>query len=444
MKTKKILGITLALIIGTIFFTNTNIFSAQAETIEELEQQIQERTQERLALEKRAEEIRKELEQTKGEKTTLQQELNRINNERKSLDNTIKKTENTISELNLSINKNALEIQLHNQSIKEHSKTLESLLRGIEQQNSLTILETIISAENISSLFESRDNYSQLQARIVETTAELEKRKSELYNSSQTLLLQQQELEEEKVILGDQRLIVKSQEDKQNQILSETQKKESEHQKKLDETIKMISALDAEIRDYESKLDFVLNPSSLPKKGTVVFDWPLKDVYVTQRFGKTVSSERLYVSGSHSGVDFRAAIGTPVYAVADGVVKGVGDTDLQCPRASFGKWVFIEHTGIGLSTTYGHLSSWKVTEGQTVKKGDLIAYSGNTGHTTGPHLHLTTYATKGVDGGEGARVTERPSAACPGNNYRMPLAPTAAYLDPLAYLPSLDAGSFKE
>ena len=163
---------------------------------------------------------------------------------------------------------------------------------------------------------------------------------------------------------------------------------------------------------------------------------------ITQRFGKTVSSERLYVSGSHSGNDFRAAVGTPVYAVAEGIVKGVGDTDQQCPRASFGKWVFIEHTN-GLSTTSAHLSAQKVIEGQTIKKGDIIAYSGNTGRSTAPHLHLTTYATKGIDGGEGARVTTRPSAACPGSDYRMPLAPTAAYLDPLSFLPATDSSYFK-
>ena len=141
-------------------------------------------------------------------------------------------------------------------------------------------------------------------------------------------------------------------------------------------------------------------------------------------------------------MDFRAAVGTPVYAVADGIVKGVGDTDEQCYRASFGKWVFIEHD-IGLSTTSAHLSSWKVTEGQHVKKGDLIAYSGNTGHSTAPHLHITVYATKGVNGEQGARVTERPSSACPGTNYRMPLAPTSAYLDPLDYFPQTDASYFK-
>jgi murein DD-endopeptidase MepM/ murein hydrolase activator NlpD len=128
-------------------------------------------------------------------------------------------------------------------------------------------------------------------------------------------------------------------------------------------------------------------------------------------------------------------VGTPIYAVADGVVEGVGDTDKTCPKASFGKWVFIRHTN-GLATAYGHLSLIKATEGQKVKAGDLIAYSGNTGHSTGPHLHLTVYASNGV--------AERASASCKGKNYRMPIAPTNAYLDPLLYLPKATSSMFKD
>ena len=96
--------------------------------------------------------------------------------------------------------------------------------------------------------------------------------------------------------------------------------------------------------------------------------WPLDNIYVTQFFGKTVAAKRLYASGSHSGVDFRAAVGTPVKSMANGIVKGAGDTDTTCVGASFGKWIFIEYEN-GLSSTYGHLSLIKVKSGQKVKRG---------------------------------------------------------------------------
>lgn len=82
----------------------------------------------------------------------------------------------------------------------------------------------------------------------------------------------------------------------------------------------------------------------------------------------------------HHGVDLAAPSGTPVYATADG----------QVGRAqyfgSYGNYVQIEHGG-DLETRYAHLSSYTVSAGDTVRKGDLIGYVGSTGRSTGPHLH---------------------------------------------------------
>ncbi len=83
----------------------------------------------------------------------------------------------------------------------------------------------------------------------------------------------------------------------------------------------------------------------------------------------------------HAGVDFGAAIGTPVYAASSGTVLAVG------PVSGYGQWVKLGHPG-GISTVYGHISSWSVTVGQAVDVGQLIALSGNEGRSTGPHLHF--------------------------------------------------------
>ena len=117
-------------------------------------------------------------------------------------------------------------------------------------------------------------------------------------------------------------------------------------------------------------------------------------------------------------------------SMADGVVLSVGDTDLTCVGASFGQFVFIGYNN-GLSSTFGHLSLIKAREGESVKRGKIIGYRGNTGHTTGPHLHVSLYA------GEAVKMASKPSVACDGRIYRLPVAPINAYLDVLAYLPPL-------
>jgi murein DD-endopeptidase MepM/ murein hydrolase activator NlpD len=83
----------------------------------------------------------------------------------------------------------------------------------------------------------------------------------------------------------------------------------------------------------------------------------------------------------HAGVDFAAPIGTAVYAASNGTVTAAG------PASGYGQWVKIAHPG-GVSTVYGHISRWTVTVGQAVRPGQLIAYSGNEGRSTGPHLHF--------------------------------------------------------
>ncbi|MCR4881839.1 MAG: M23 family metallopeptidase [bacterium] len=88
----------------------------------------------------------------------------------------------------------------------------------------------------------------------------------------------------------------------------------------------------------------------------------------------------------HNGIDIAVPVGTPVKAVADGVVCAVG------PAKGYGYWVVINHGKIGgtdVTSEYGHLSSWSVKHGQFVKKGDIIAKSGNTGRSYGPHVHIT-------------------------------------------------------
>ena len=87
----------------------------------------------------------------------------------------------------------------------------------------------------------------------------------------------------------------------------------------------------------------------------------------------------------HGGIDQRAAAGSPVLAVADGVVKLVKAYNIH------GGTVGIDH-GQGLESMYLHLSRFAVAEGAVVHKGDAIGYSGSTGRSNAPHLHWSLYA----------------------------------------------------
>jgi murein DD-endopeptidase MepM/ murein hydrolase activator NlpD len=86
----------------------------------------------------------------------------------------------------------------------------------------------------------------------------------------------------------------------------------------------------------------------------------------------------------HEGLDIAAPYGTPIMATADGIVTFAG------PLAGYGNTVFVDH-GHGFSTFYGHCSSYRVREAQRVRRGEVIAFVGTTGRTTGPHVHYEVH-----------------------------------------------------
>ena len=87
------------------------------------------------------------------------------------------------------------------------------------------------------------------------------------------------------------------------------------------------------------------------------------------------------VKKMHTGIDFAASIGTPIYATADGTIA-----EVSVKFSGYGKMVEINH-GFGYRTRYAHMHAFAVRQGQNIKRGDLIGYVGNTGLSTAPHLH---------------------------------------------------------
>ncbi len=87
----------------------------------------------------------------------------------------------------------------------------------------------------------------------------------------------------------------------------------------------------------------------------------------------------------HSGIDFAAPIGTPIYAAADGTVDNI-----EISFTGYGKKVEIDH-GFGYRTRYAHMHGFAVRNGQRVKRGELIGYVGDTGLSTAPHLHYEVF-----------------------------------------------------
>jgi len=381
--------------------------------------------------------LEQEIASYQAQLNSLGEQSNSLSKSLKELDLTKKKlnadmavTQNKIEKTNFKIQSLSQDIGTKENSISNNINAISIGIKEISEFESESIVENILSSNNFSLIWNDIDNTVTVLEKLRNKTTELKQIKGELEDTRKVTIDAKNELLNLKNKLADQKKIVEQNTIEKKRLLAQTKNSETNYQKILKNRLAQKDALEKELRDYESQLKYILDPSKLPNAG--IFSWPLDYVLVTQLFGKTIDSQRLYASGSHSGVDFRASVGTPVKAMAGGIVEGLGDTDTQCPGASFGRFVFIKYDN-GLSSAYGHLSLVKVTMGERVARGQIVAYSGNTGYSTGPHLHVSVYAPNA------AEVKSLPSKSCPGKVLTQPIAPINAYLDPLYYLPSVYA-----
>ncbi len=402
-------------------------FVLRAETASELQAKIDNQNKALEALNVEIAQYQKQLTVIGDDKNTLSNAIKRLTLEAQKLSVSIKASEAKISATNAKIDLLGSTIANTNESINDLKTALGKSIREMNAQDhsdvgALASMRNFSDAWRYSSELESfREGIRERTNQLITTGQVLKTKKAEVEITKKTLISLNSELK-------DQRAITVQTQAQKNSLLASTKSSEKAYQKLLANKIALKNQMEGDLREYESKLRYVLDPKSLPPAGSSPLIWPVDSVKITQHFGRTVDAKRLYSSGTHNGIDFGISIGTPLKAMASGVVVGSGNTDLTCPKASYGKWVYIKYDN-GLSSLYGHMSLIKVGDGARVSTGDLVGYSGATGYATGPHLHLTIIA---ADAGS---IQSFPSKACNGKMYTAPVAALNAYLDPMLYLP---------
>lgn len=419
--------VILVIFFGAITLCISVASAESTQTIDDLQKKIIAQTDAIQKLEKEIEQYQGDLATLATKKKTLSNAIATLETTRKKLETDIRITQSKVDTTNFKIKQLGSEISYKEKEITARISALKEAVLLINEQDELSLPQVAMSNESFSDFWNDLDSLEQFSEKVKSNVDEVRSLKQDLEDRNKKQKTEKVKLVDLKDELGDQKKITEDTKKQTTMLLTQTKNQESQYQKILKGKLALKDALEKELRDYESTLKFILDPTSIPPRGTKVFSPPLDEIYITQQFGRTSASGRLYASGTHNGTDFRASVGTPVLAMQSGVVDGFGDTDITCSGASFGKWILIRYNN-GLASVYGHLSLTKVTIGQAVKTGDIVGYSGNTGYSTGPHLHVSVYASAGV------KVESRPSKSCGGKTYTLPLAALNAYLDPMDYL----------
>jgi len=411
-----------------------------AESVDEVEEAIDDVNNRIRQLEEEIAEYRGEVAKVSVEKQTLNNKLNQIELERKKLLSSVDLTDEQISETQLSLGEVREGMTLTEKNIKNSREAIARAFRRLNELDNLSVIEMALSDYRLSEIFQEREEIRSLQGNLGDRVFELRFLRADLNERRKEFLTEQEQLAELKEEILDRKKLVDQSKTEQAALLRETQYEEQRFQNLIAEREALRKAFEKELYAYESKLVFLLDPTLLPARGSGVLSWPLDNIIVTQLFGAKTGPHRTYANG-HSGVDFRGN-GDPVYAMSDGIVQGAGDTDVACKNASFGKWILLDFDN-NLAATYGHLSIISVRKGQRVTRGQVIGYSGNTGRSTAPHLHVSLYAGIDANGKSPVEVKGKESLACAGKTLVQPRAAVDAYLDLLDYTPTTTDANFK-
>ena len=400
--------------------------------IENLREQIGERESRIRATEDEIATINTQLNQIYKKKDSLESQINRLTL-------TKKRDEARIRSAEESIQQGQLKLKALDASLVDHAENLEVLYgvlrRNFRQANEFevrgkTLLVLQASFSSVLQRIEELDRYSAALHKHLEF---LEQETERLQQNKEEIVAERAVLERKQRELADRKKIYEFSIQRQELLVKQTRNDEAIYQELLQEKLQQRLQLQQDIYAYESRIQYLRDPSSVPypKKGLLRLPFT-SPVRLTQRFGSTTfarANALRYGKPFHDGADFGLQTGTKLVASADGVVIGTGNTDIVRRCQSWGKWIAIKH-GFGLTTLYAHLSLVKVRLGQKVKMGELIGYSGNTGFSTGPHLHFGVYDSNGLQIVPYERVSN--NSRCRG--LLVPVAAQDAKLDPLKYL----------
>ena len=417
-------GLKIIVVLVVFFFVG---LTAHAQSANEIRDKIQDHTEEIKKLDEEIKKWEQEVNAKQQEAKTLQNVIQVLDTNAKKVTTEIKKTETNISKTNLTITQLADQINLIESRIGVNTDAIAETLNNLNKTDDRSIVELFLSSESMAVALDRYESADQFQDSIRTKTAELNNYKDQLQGKKVEVEGEKKQLVNLKTDLSDQKNVLDINKKEKNTLLADTKSKESEYQKILAQKQAEKASFEAALFELANQLQYVLDPSTIPLAGKDVLAWPLKDVFVTQLFGKTGDSGRLYTSGTHDGIDFRAPVGTPVLAAQSGVVYEINQGAVQ--NCQYGKWIVVKHAN-GLATLYAHLSDIKVAKGQSVAMGQTIGYSGNTGYATGPHLHFTVYAAEAL--------SLKQYTCKSGRTVTIPIASKNAYLDPMKYFPSIN------
>lgn len=340
------------------------------------------------------------LEDVKEEKSETQQQVNDLSTKISEYQSQIDELDSKIGDLNSKIEEAQNQLQQKQEDYEKNKKLAEERLVVMQEEGDTSYLDFILKSSSLTDMIsnfylssEVANADIELINKIDNEKKEVEKAKTELEDSKRDL----DTSKAEKQGVSIQLQAAKNEKSAQVAKLSDDQKQIEEELDELQEANKQIQKeINANVAKYQAQIAALNKKNNSSSKNNSSnnsgnsgnsgnYNGGGSGVLARPVASGSITAGMYYPSGSyHGAIDYGVSAGTPVYAAADGVVIKTANL-----TTSYGTYVVIQHAN-GLQTWYAHGTSGSicVSEGQTVSRGQQIMKSGNSGHSTGAHLHF--------------------------------------------------------
>lgn len=363
------LSIVVLLILGMLTSIVFSFKTYGASDVSDMQGELDALIEKREKLEKELESIANKKDAALEQKALLDQQIMDLNSEAELL-------EDIVNTLSGELDESEAALEAAEDVLDENTELAKSRIRAMYELGSTSYLNIILGSTSLHDFITRVELVKQMAAYDQQVIENLKETKTTIEEETKTIKEKKNAQEEALKTLEDNVSSLKKKQSQSDSLIESFNEKTAENIKAIEAAEKAEAELQAEIRQA------LANSTNETFVGGQ-FLWPIPGYYtVTSEFGyRTHPTTGVYKL--HTGVDIAGSkiSGKPILAANSGTVIKAGY------NRGYGNYVVIDHGG-GYSTLYAHASKLAVSAGQSVSRGDTIAYVGTSGYSTGYHLHF--------------------------------------------------------
>ena len=358
-----------ALMIGSVLLSALPVFGITKSEVDALKKKVNEASAKK-------KELKSQVSALSGDISSLEKQISLLDGQIEAQEDEIAAQEELLAQLEILVEEKTIELAASEEDQANQYARMKERVRYMVEHDSTSQLAILLASDSFADFLNRWEIVQQISVRDEKLFEELQAIRDKVTVEKQELEETQAEAIETKELMDANKAELDAQHASKVKALQKAEAEKAAANKAYADMIEK----EEDLMEQYKKAAAQLASQSTYVGGKFMWPLPAANNVITCKYGyRTHPVTKKYKL--HTGIDLRASTGTKVYAANKGTVTTSGYS------SAWGNYIIINHGG-GYTTLYAHLSRRNVSKGATVKQGDVIGLSGNTGYSTGPHLHF--------------------------------------------------------